>query len=309
MQLVKSCKGGGTLTEHDSNAKSGDDGFLHLIKEVLFIGTVHSIFERTINVECLGSGELYTIASCKVDNAPNTLVTDLERCSSLGLAERDRVFAVNRSLRVGNKLTVSIEQAEPWQSVLPAYPADDKRLRSNLQAAKAYIEAHGQMGGMKQAATFGNSFEAETARLLEERSSFLLRELSNGNWSGAADFAIGLIGLGPGLTPSGDDYLTGLFTVFNLPGSPLGAHRSFCEKVAAASSGLTNPISCITMKKAATGQVRESIIGFLQSAIEGGVQQMIVSLTAVLSIGSSSGTDIALGLIDGLELNLEQSWR
>lgn len=319
MQLI-SCKGGGNLTEHDahkakkkvafvSRATSGDHGFIQLLRKGFFTGTIHSIFERTFNIECLENGELYTIASRKIDNAPNTLVTDLDRCSSLGLTAQDRVFLLNQCLHVENKLAVSTERTESWQSLLPAYSTDGGRLRTNLSAAKEYIETHGHSGGMKKAPVAGNGFEAEVARLLAERSASLLDELSKGRWESAVDDAVRLVGLGPGLTPSGDDYLTGLFTIFNLPDSPLEPYRSFCAEVVAGSSELTNPISFITMKKAADGQVRESIVRFLRSAIEGSSQETILSLAEVLGIGSSSGTDIALGLIHGLELNLEQSWR
>ena len=67
---------------------------------------------------------------------------------------------------------------------------------------------------------------------------------------------------------------------------------------------LTNEISFTTLKKAAHGQVRESICSFIHAILYGTEVESIEALRRVLAIGSSSGTDIALGLISGLEANI-----
>ena len=286
------------------NAISGDLEFLRLLEKGSFQGIIHSSFERTFNVTCLENGELYTIAARHLDNGPNTLITDLDSCSTLELAVGDRIFVSNKCIKVENKLNISIKLAEPWQCLLPAYPADTALLKRNIFEAKLFIQEHGQAGGMKKSITTDNIFQIELARMLEERSRSLVEQLSMSRWESAAQQAVSLIGLGPGLTPSGDDYLTGLFTVFNMPDSPLWPYRSFCMDVVLHASKLTNQISCITMKKAAAGQVREKIVQFMQAVIHSTSEETKDRLAAVLGIGSSSGTDIALGLIHGLELHL-----
>jgi len=286
------------------NAISGDFEFLQLLENGSFQGKVHSIFDRTVNVSCLENGELYTIAARTLDNGPNTLITDLDRCSTLELAVGDRIFVSNKYIKVENKLNVSIKKTKLWHCLLPAYPTDTALLRHKIDETKKYIQKYGKSGGMKKSLTTDNIIQTELERMLAVRSQSLLEQLSLGRWESAVQRAVQLIGLGPGLTPSGDDYLTGLFAVLNMPGSPLWPYRSFCMDVVLHSSELTNQISCITMKKAAAGQVRESIVQFLQSAAHGTSEETNESLAAVLSIGSSSGTDIALGLIHGLELNL-----
>lgn len=50
------------------------------------------------------------------------------------------------------------------------------------------------------------NFERETMRPLEEQSSGLLNALANDSMEEATHYAIRLMGLGPGLTPSGDDF-------------------------------------------------------------------------------------------------------
>ncbi|WP_052759688.1 DUF2877 domain-containing protein [Paenibacillus sp. DMB20] len=291
-----------------SFAISGDEVFIKRLRERGFRGTIHSIFDRTVNIKCDFTRDLYTVASRKTDNAPHTIVADIDSCAGRGLAIGDPVILTDGQLLLGPKLAVSVEQAAVWRCALPAYPTADEPLRSNLAEAVKEIGSRGRGGGTIRSADAG-SIEIETARLLNERTADLLRELSQVRMEKAFSYAIRLIGLGPGLTPSGDDFLTGLFAAMNLPKSPLYSRRFWCRDVEAAAASMTNEISCMAMKKAAIGQVRESIVDLAHSLIHGSRDGMLSSLSAVLDIGSSSGSDIALGLAKGLELNLKLSRR
>ncbi|WP_083397659.1 DUF2877 domain-containing protein [Paenibacillus sp. LC231] len=274
-----------------------------------FNGTVHSIFDRTVNLKCRTNGELYTIATDSVDNAPNTLVTDIDSFSKRGLVIGDEVYAEGERLYVGKNAAVMLQQVHVWRSKLPSYPEDEDILRNHVAEAQLWIEAHGKAGGMKRSAETGNSFDQEMDRLLRERSAGLLEALSKGEVSLASHYAIQLIGLGPGLTPSGDDFLVGLYAVMNLTNGPLFKIRHMCERVVAASADRSNPISYMALKKAASGQVRESIGEFMHHMIHGSKTEVISRLSRVLGTGSTSGTDIALGLVNGLKLSIERNGR
>lgn len=291
-----------------SFAISGDEVFIKRLRERGFRGTLHSIFDRTVNIKCDFTRDLYTLAIRKTDNAPHTIVADIDSCAGRGLAIGDPVAWTEGQLLIGSKLAVSLEQTAVWRCALPAYPTADEPLKSNLAEAEKEIGIRGRGGGTVRSVDAG-SLEIETARLLNERTESLLRELSEVRMEKAFSYAIRLIGLGPGLTPSGDDFLTGLFAAMNLPKSPLYSRRYWCRDVEAAAASMTNEISCMAMKKAAIGQVRESIVALADSLIHGSRDRMFSSLSTVLDIGSSSGSDIALGLVKGLELNLKLSRR
>lgn len=291
-----------------SAAISCDAEFLQYMSSLKWDGYVHSIFDRTVNLQCRTNDELYTIANRQVDNAPNTLITDRDSFSHRGLAVGDRVYAEHDRLYVGKALVLTVRDVRVWRSKLPSYPDDEGNLRSNAAAAASFIEIHGKGGGMKRTSERANAMDQEMGRLLTERSNGLLRALSKGEASLASHYAIQLMGLGPGLTPSGDDFLVGLFAVINLADGPLQPFRPMCEQVAAVSADRSNPISGMALKKAAAGQVRESIGDFMQHMIHGSKTEVIRSLTRVLDIGSTSGTDIALGLVKGLKLSLDKKW-
>jgi hypothetical protein len=285
------------------NAISGDGDFTKEINNSLFTGFVHSTFNRTFNIKCFENGDLYTIASNKLDNGPNTLIIDVDNMKPMEVEVKDRVRVKKNHLYIGDKFTISIEKAYKWESVLPTYPCNVEILKRNLIKMKEFISIHGVGGGIKKNVITQNPFEAEVSNMLEKRTLLLLNELLNDRISSALPHAVSLVGLGPGLTPSGDDFLTGLFTIFNMKNSPIYPYRSFCEDVLKKAKTLTNDISYMTLKKAANGKVRESIISLLNSILVDD-QDLILSLNKLLNIGSSSGTDIAYGIVFGMEATI-----
>lgn len=286
------------------NAISGDIDFIKEFNNSKFTGFVHSTFNRTLNIKCFENGDLYTIACSKLDNGPNTLIIDVDNMKSMKIVVDDRVRVENNLLYIANKLTISIDKVNIWESVLPSYTHNVEILKQNVMKMKEYINVHGVGGGMKKNVITQNAFEAEVSNMLENRTLLLFNELLNHRISSALPHAISLVGLGPGLTPSGDDFLTGLFAVFNMKNSPFYPYRSFCEEVLKKTKTLTNDISYITLKKAAIGKVRESIISLLNSLLVEDDEELILSLNKLLNIGSSSGTDIALGIVFGMEANI-----
>lgn len=283
------------------NAISGDSDFIKEINNSKFTGFVHSTFNRTFNIKCFENGDLFTIACRKLDNGPNTLIVNADNMKSQKIEVNDPVHVVKDLLFIGEKLTISIDKVDIWKSVLPAYPSNEEILKQNVIKMKEYLNVHGVGGGMKKNVVTQNPFEAEVSNMLEKRTYLLLNELLNDRISTALPHAISLVGLGPGLTPSGDDFLTGLFTVFNMKNSLFYPYRSFCEDVLKEAKTLTNDISFMALKKAANGKVRESIISLLNSILVEDDQDLILSLNKLLNIGSSSGTDIAYGIVFGME--------
>lgn len=286
------------------NSISGDTDFIKEINNSTFTGFVHSTFSRTFNIKCFENGDLYTIACNRLDNGPNTLIVDIDNMKPMKIETNDRVFVEENLLYIGDQLTISIDRAGKWESVLPTYPCNVDILKRNLMKMKDIINIHGVGGGMKKNIITLNPFEAEVSNMLENRTLLLLNELLNGRISSALPHAVSLIGLGPGLTPSGDDFLTGLFTIFNMKNSPFYPYRLFCEDVLKKAKTLTNDISYMTLKKAAFGKVRESIISLLNSLLVEDDEDLILSLNKLLNIGSSSGTDIAYGIVFGMEATI-----
>lgn len=286
-------------------AISGDVEFIQAIINSRFNGFIHSIFDKAVNIKCRKTGDLYTLACNRLDNGPNSLMININIFSDSHFELTDNVFTNKNSLFIEDKMAISLNDINRWECLLPSYPIDETRLRKNLILLKSQIEEFGKCGGMKRNLHAKNPFEIEMANMLKERAHSLLCSLVNNNVADALCHANGLIGLGPGLTPSGDDFLTGLMSTFHLPNCPCLSFQSFSEKVVTSAQSLTNDISYMTLKMASVGKVRESIVTLLHLALTGEEEHLISALHEVLKIGSSSGTDIALGLVSGLEVNLK----
>lgn len=286
-------------------ARSGDVDFIQRVIHLKLSGFVHSTFKRTLNIQCLEDGELYTIACNEIDNGPNTIIVDLASFEDMNINAYDEVYSDNNIISIGNKMSITIDRAKSWESILPAYPTNTDVLKMNIKIMKRYIEIHGKSGGIKSKSVNESPFEQEMSKMIQERKDLLVNELVNKQLHHAVLHAVSLLGLGPGLTPSGDDFLVGLFTSFHLKNSPFANYQWFFEEIERAAKTATNEISYIAIKKASVGKIRESIIVLVNALLEENEEQLILSLIKVLNIGSSSGTDIALGILTGLETNIK----
>lgn len=276
-----------------------DAGLLRSLSERPWRGRVHSVFERVINLQH-DDGALVTLASRDLDNAPATLRLDVAGFAGAGLAAGDHVTITDQRIAIGS-VEMRIDGAASWQTLLPAWTPETTRLRRNLAELRAVPAAALRA---KNAHHTASALDISVAQALQQRAALLCDALRHGDGEAACAFARDLIGFGPGLTPSGDDFLVGLFVVLHLPGSPAPCPTDFCEAVMAGIESRTNAISAAALKAAARGQVRECIQGLLRALMTGTPQSLRTALAQVLAIGSSSGADIVAGMLSGFDLIL-----
>jgi Protein of unknown function (DUF2877) len=144
------------------------------------------------------------------------------------------------------------------------------------------------------------------ARRLAAALGALLRATRRRDHAPARDAASRLIGLGPGLTPVGDDLLVGYLA---------GLHGA-CPRGDAAAAALVAAL-CATLRQAGA-RTSDLSRGFLDSAAAGCVSQPLRALAlaiaaqdapatraatgVLMSVGASSGRNGALGLLLGLSV-------
>ena len=117
--------------------------------------------------------------------------------------------------------------------------------------------------------------------------------------------AVPLVGLGEGLTPSGDDLLGGLFFALDLlalayPGFLDGAQRSYSGFIPQCKF-LTNEISFTLMQDHSRGHSLQPLHGFAQGMLEGRTTGDLLPLARELIIvGNSTGWDLLTGFLAGM---------
>jgi Protein of unknown function (DUF2877) len=107
-----------------------------------------------------------------------------------------------------------------------------------------------------------------------------------------------LIGLGPGLTPAGDDVMAGTMAGLVLLGHP--AAPRFVSGVLSLAAGRTTELSRALLQHAAVGQVSGEYAAVLQGMI--GERPLGAAIAGLLATGSTSGRALALGLCTAIDL-------
>ena len=287
-------------------ARSADSVFLSRLRNGPFRGQVHSVFARVVNV-LHADGRLYTLAAGDLDDAPNTAVLDdVADFATFGLAVSDPVRSDGDRLQIGDGLAIVLTAASAWTCSLPDYPPAPTALRTNLCRLRAELQRLGVGGGMGAPRADASAFDHAVTALLEQRAGRLSAALQHGDMAAAARHARTMLGLGPGLTPSGDDFLVGLFAVLNVPASPCHGWLGGGRDVLVDADRATHAISLTALTEAANGRVRASIAALIGHLMHGSPDALPVPLRRVLSIGSTSGSDIVAGIRCGLELNIFQ---
>ncbi len=285
-------------------ALSGDVACLAALRGGLR-GRVHSVFARVVNVS-LPDGTLLTLASREVDDAPDTLVVNLRSFDGTGVAVGVPVAAHDRVLAVGRNLAIRFAGASPWVPLLPWYPAHDAPLRRNLEALREHVA--GIDAGPDRGVPPSSAVATAAAARLAQHATALGHALARADVEAARAEGEALVGLGQGLTPSGDDLLLGLFAVLNLPGGPCEPFRDLGRQIVARAAHCTHAISLCALRAAAEGRVRARVVALLSALTSGERETTLGALRAVLAIGSTSGRDIVAGIVLGIEAQLHRAW-
>lgn len=148
-----------------------------------------------------------------------------------------------------------------------------------------------------------------TAQLYWQRAQQATELLSKGlcesNTQLMADGTALLAGLGPGLTPAGDDFLVGVLAAFYAFGphaaqSQWTAWQSYTSVIANAASGRTTQLSAAWLTYAATGAFGEAWHTLIQAMNANQPQAILRGADRILATGATSGADALGGFLWGV---------
>ena len=103
-----------------------------------------------------------------------------------------------------------------------------------------------------------------------------------------------MLGLGPGLTPSGDDFLGGMLIALYVCGKKSFQKQLFTQVKSLLNS--TGPVSRAHLKAAALGEGSHSLHQVLNMLLEGNETQLEPGIDAINQIGHTSGWDALAGV-------------
>jgi hypothetical protein len=201
------------------------------------------------------------------------------------VAVGDEASVGDGSIEVGR---LSLRAHRWWNPAPTLGHADPVRLARSLPLLAELCDRSPRRPGLE-----GNGAVELLARGCSEAS--LLKSVT------AADQ---LIGLGPGLTPSGDDVLSGLLVALRHLGTATRVSRAvwlagwLAAAVTFDARGRTTPISATLLHCAARGEASGEMLAVLRGLA--GRQSLEPALHRLLQLGHTSGPDLACGLRIGL---------
>jgi hypothetical protein len=276
-------------------------------------GRVHSVFSRAANL--LLGGRLLTLHARETPCAPNGLVLAL-RANQKPLAglQPGMVVLVERGIIAipVAKLRLDLQQSQSWNPRPQLAPAacPPERLQAHLAFLETYLAAHVSPGGLAGLAYLDHETTMEQASanqpLLQTAwaaTQQLLDGISRQQLPLVRQGLTMLIGLGPGLTPSGDDLLTGVIAAMLLLSETVGHPVAFYQRLSAEALALaysrTNKLSITWIEYAGRGEVAEHLGRLFEALIQSDTSLLEKAAQEVLSSGATSGGDILAGIILG----------
>lgn len=260
---------------------------------------VHSVFVRACNLET-EAGELVTVVSPGSGNLPHGI-----RCAApfARLRQGQAASLEGATLRVpAAGLVVDLTRAALWNGTVAA--ASPGLGGAEVQRA---LRDHAPDQGIAPALFPSGSPRSTLERAMLARMAQVLPVLARATETrdaGAVVSALSaLVGLGPGLTPAGDDFIVGYLAALwsracREPGID-ALLRALAVPVGQMSM-LTNAISRQMLRDAAQGQFAERLIEVVRCICDGG--DVAAAAVRALQVGHSSGADALCGLLFGYSL-------
>jgi hypothetical protein len=253
-----------------------------------FLARVHSVFRQVSNLE-LESGLLISVMDAALPAQPGAVrvVVPPGLDFSALLAPGEPAACRAGVLRVGAALQVDLRGAESWHARLPRFSWEPTREQAWRAAWACWREAPSHEGSVALA----RGLTAAQAALAARDTGALLAAAES------------LLGVGPGLTPSGDDALVGLLVALGCmaPVDPSAdAVRRTLAAWTRANADRTTPIARAYLLHGADGRFGAQWIALAEALASGDPGRAEDATRDARRLGASSGADGVQGMLAGL---------
>jgi len=284
------------------------------------VAIVHSVFRRVTNLR-LDSGYLLSLSAPEVALAPNGVAIEMPADStmtSVGLRPGQAATLSVLGLQILEAcLHVTFAGAAHWEPRPRARGADRSDLCSAALAARAMLIAEGGPDSLLPLLWIrdGPDMAEPTdfvARAAGPATLLCAAAARHDPW-GVRAASRRLAGLGPGLTPSGDDLLAGFLASWVLTCEAMGVQVGPRDRVASAilqgAAPRASELGGVWLAHAVRGEVAEPMGRFFTALFAGDPGNLPSAVRSVLALGATSGTDWLVGAVLGTEAALRAAAR
>jgi len=192
-------------------------------------------------------------------------------------------------------LTIDLQRAQPWNPQIP---------RQNQPLVMAPLSRYRSLATMRSPLYSGSPPLVERAQNAIMHLQHGVIQRNNTEFQQGVD---GLVGLGPGLTPAGDDFLLGLLVAFTLHAHEHPDYARYGMAIVDSAAQASTRLSATWLAYAQQGRFGETwhrLIGLLNG---GEAQEISDSVHTILSSGATSGADALCGFFVGNALTQDAS--
>jgi hypothetical protein len=282
-------------------------------------GRVIALLRNAIYLES-NAGHIISIVDGEIDGPLTLRVTNITPLLAALKASSSETFqTTDDALHLEGAPRIAWSRAPKWTPRPPEKVAPASLRLTALDALAGAIAGAGQLKGFGPLAAHlvgawsakplqaSHHLDATASRALAELNR-LLEATSLGNHNEMIDALLPLIGLGPGLTPSGDDLIAGIAASLvwqvRVGCIPAELARQVVQAVRGATPASTNRISARLLWYACEGVLYAPAMKLGEALLSGDTDAMLRSAKHLFSIGHTTGLDLAVGLLTGILLGL-----
>lgn len=293
-----------------------------LLKGQEVSGSVHSVFKNVINIKIRNN--LIAILSKNVPMSPESIkLNELINFKNLNI-EKDMTVIINKNeFKIEeSKIIIYLNDYDYWNSS-PCFEYKKAKLKDVIEKIKYlenYIYLNGDLDGLSSIIfPLGNSISTlnsyknievkndnKYVKFIFERLVDFIKAIQNDDVN-LNIYSSKIIGFGPGLTPSVDDFISGLMIsliyVSEYFNYPLDEIYNINNKIVNNIDNKTTELSKQMLKNSASGKVAEVIRKLIVSILsDENIVEIDKYIHDVNSIGQTSGSDILSGIYIGSRL-------
>ena len=276
------------------------------------------------------AGHIIGITGALAEDGPITLrVADIDLLVPLLKGREGTTFAcIAAFIELEGTARLELGRARQWQPQLPATIAG---VEERIKAVRALVGL--LSGSWCEAGDCGlaaylyvphrsmplptevtllrttSAISGTVSRKLAEKVTEFQAAAAELESEGAANALVALLGLGVGLTPSGDDIVAGILASLvwqaRLGSIPPHFAQHMVDAIRETAPAMTNDISVRLLWHAGDGLLYAPAMELGAAMLGGYVVSMAAQTQRLLSIGHSSGADMAVGLLAGLVAGIE----
>lgn len=281
-------------------------------------GVIHSVFNHAINI--LVQNELYSILALENGYFPNAIIVKPSKrggFKNFGIEPNLPVKFNQHCLILGNQLQIDFENSTIFSDKIDfsAEILDAVEIQNNLKVAVAEGEIQARKEGLgvfwEYIAQILSDNPVDITNLpdFQKKALYLqislIRGLRRRNLELVNTTSSELSGLGIGLTPSGDDLLTGLVAAFRIFGSKTinsSFYSQITDLILMSSTGKTNAIAHQILLSATRQEVMSELASYISAIVSTQTVPLKTATRLLFSYGHSSGTEMGLGAFIGITL-------